>query len=206
MGFYIDLYIFTQSIFLINHSLFINISQFIQCIITYYEYRTPRLQGISQSGALIGGYLLSAGVLKLLISTYWTICIFFDIFLVYIWFRYFFTHDSRANSTGANELDSVLPLGGGSVSDIVSFDLSDTDNPHNNVNNDDVVRRNNDGDVEAGELNNSSISRNRNRNNSHNYDLETDFPEGRDDQGDFDQGLSGSESSRSWSSFIGRSS
>jgi hypothetical protein len=162
------------------------------------------LQGISQLGALIGGYLLSAGVLKLLISTYWTICIFFDIFLVYIWFRYFFTHDSRANSTGVNELDSVLPLEGGSVSDVVSFDLSDTDNPYNNVNNDDVVHRNNDGDVEAGELNTSSINRNRNENNSHNYDLETDFPEGRDDQGDL--GMSGSESSRSWFSFIGRCS
>ena len=100
------------------------------------------MQGIAQLGGLIGGYLLAAGLLKLFISTYWTICILFDISLVYIWFCFFYSGDIRNEAAaGMYDFESFHPADGGAVSDVVSFDLN------NNNNNDDG----DDGDVGGGD-------------------------------------------------------
>ena len=179
------------------------------------------MQGIAQLGGLLGGYLMAAGILELFISTYWTICVLFDISLVYIWFRYFYSGDRRNEAaTGMHDFESFLPAEGGGVLDVVSFDLSNSNNSNDN-NDDDYAGDNADDiDEEAGRRNRIGNDRLEDIDSDGLGEYEHDYNGGSgDDNSDSTRGLGrnssnnstsggggggGGAGSSSWSSFIGR--
>ena len=188
------------------------------------------MQGIAQLGGLVGGYLLAAGILKLFISTYWTICILFDISLVYIWFRFFYSGDRRIEAAaGMNDFESFVPADGRpEVSDVVSFDLNSNnnndDNNYNDHNDDDDVgdnyidqevgdfsRRNRNGSDRLDEVGVDGLGQFEHEFDGDNYDNIERSTSGSarglvlsGGGGGGGGGGEGSSASSSWSSFIGR--